>query len=634
MRFFQYFEEEDNQIMDLKQCRPPDQPLQRSKARYLLSRRETLILGAAALFSSMYGCGSGSGSTPTASIGRTAATGNLTNQINQFSTSIERFSTSTWLGASASLDGVKNYTGRSTRAPGDFKILVQGLTIGLNGTRSVFERLCNAALMLDDMGILAESVTSSNTLTGGNALTNVQWLAGMMQQNFAACRVTGALFEMQSVAGLQELHDWAAGLTDPQQKLAAYAFTADLFNAWVDAVSTVTSTKAKDTWKLDVSAAVTSANVAAQLARIDGLLGIIPFTPGYRAKGATIDSTDDALLGATGIQNFAPTFLGTVSTITLSTGLLIDTFPQTVDPTTAKYDLAARIGKTGLGTTLAGLTGGIAASQQFLNSADWISKLAASAQAQINLVGSLYGFLQSLSLALLTTKSAFGTIITGEQAVKNLDALNTVIAANGSVYQKEIWAAVKGDVKALRDFHFNNGNIPTMRRITARTVAGLREFDQLGAAGVSCTLTIVALPNTVATVDCVDPMKPDITVARSLISGLVKLATCPRTFHNIELSKASLIYDLVLRNRDTLLGNWTDDGTLTFCATQFNRLIRREIDIAFVDIPAISQAALLCSGAGYVPSRNLTPLDLNTLPSMPNLSQITNLVGGVPIDVK
>ena len=622
----------------------------RPHLKLILTRRRLFALGGgAALACFLPGCGGGDDAVSVgtaAGTGRTVVSGDLKAQIELFSGSVEQLGGG-FQGSSVALDSLRDFTGRVSRAPSDFKVVVQALGIGLNGSRAAYERLVNVALMMDDLGSVAQTVTSNNNLSGSNAVNNPQWLAGMMLQNFASIRVTAALHKIQLVAGLQELKVWALAQPNPQSQLVCYGFVADIFNSWVDAVADVTGLAAPATQKLDVSSSVTASNIADQFAKIPAILLRMPFSPGYRPAGATLAKTDDASLGATGVANFAPSLTGVLSRSLLSSTPLADDFFQTIDVTKAKYDVSARLGSTGVGQTLAGLSGGLPAAQTILNtllasttSSDWPGLSGAAAQCQFQMIGKIYGFLQSLITAIVTTQSVAGTIISGNQALQNLKDIDDTIAQCGSAYQKTLWALSKTELKVLSDFHFDNGAVPTTRQVSAVSVAGLHEFDQLSKLGIVCN-TEVKVPSTDeitgtgagGAVCIIDPKKPDVPVCRELIAGFKKNPNCPRTFNRIEICLSSLIFDLTVRNIDTLNGKFTDD-TLTFCYSQFSRLYSREPGLNFIVIPAISQASLLCSGVGYIPSRSVSPVDLATLPSMPNLSQITNLVGGVPVNVK
>jgi len=607
-----------------------------------LTRREALTLfGGAAISVALAGCGGGDNSSnpgPSASINRTAISGDLTKQVNQFST-VAQTPTDTWLGTSTALDALKNVPTRSaiTRAPADSKIVVQALVIGTNGTRSAYERLCNLALMLDDMGNSAQLVMANNSsLTGSNAVNNEQWLMAMIAQNYAAVSVTGTLFIMQMVAGLPEAISWALARTTDSEKLAAYGLVADVFNTWVDALTAAGNITPNPAWKLDVSSAVSAANIQTKLNAINTILPQLPFSPGYRKAGASLMSLDDASLGATGIRNFAQTFTGALAQRTLSTTPLTDTFPQTVDTTKAHYDVTARLGTTGVGQTIAGLPGGLAAAQTAINTllsstdgASWPGVTGDSAQCQVQIIAQIYGFLQAMQTALITTQSALGSLITGAQAIANLANLDTTILTCGSPLQQSLWAAVKSDRDLLKSQQLYNGAVPTTRQVSVVVVTGLREIDQIGAAGVSCTNEItVSAPD----VCPLDPKNPVISDYRNIVAGLTKLPNCPRTFRNVLICITGLQYDVALHYTQTVAASW-EGSKLKFCAQSFGRMLRREPGATFAEIPAITQAQLLCTGVGFIPSKSLTPQDLSIIPAMPTLFSITNLVGGVPIHV-
>lgn len=605
----------------------------------ILSRREAFALfGVAAVSISLAGCGDGEGTSDitSGSSDRTLISGDLATQYNQFSTIAENVS-NTWLGSSGSLDALRDMQGRSSRAPSDSKIVMQVLGIGVNAARSAYERLCNLALMLDDLGIAASAVNKNNSLNSSNAVNNEQWLAAMIAQNYAALSVTGTLFVIQQTAGLPEARAWALGRTTESSRLAAYGLVADVFNAWVDALTSAGNIKPKDAWKLDLTGAVTSDNIGDKLKQIDVILPQLPFSPGYRKPGASLSQLDDDSLGATGIQNFAQTFSGAFSQLILNSGALTDTFLQTIDVSKAHYDVAARLGQTGIGQKIAGLVGGIASAQQaidaLLASTDgttWPGLTGASAQCQVQIVVKTYGFLQALSTAIISTKSALGSVITGAQAVQFLAEVDTTIATCGSPLQQSLWNAVKADRDLLKSQQLFNGSVPTTRQVSVVTVTGRSELDQIGAAGVTCTnKLIIGVPD----ICPLDPKNPAIKDYRVIISGLGKIQDCPRTFRNVLICVSGLLYNLALLYPDTLAASWDTDSSLKFCSTNFARMLLREPQVAFAEVPAITSAQLLCTAVGYIPSRSLTPVNLGSIPNLPDLSQITNLVGGVPINV-
>lgn len=604
-----------------------------------LTRREALLLfGGSAVSATLAGCGgSGSSNTNTQSGGnsnRTAISGDLTKQYNQFS-AVAQKTTDTWLGASTALSALSTVPTRATRAPSDAKLVVQALTIGLNGTRAAYERLCNLALTLDDLGAAATSVDKNNSLSGSNAVNNEQWLATMILQNYAAVSVTGTLFEIQQVAGIPEARAWALARTAPQDRLVAYGLVADVFNTWVDALTAAGNITPSDAWKLDVSNAVTADNIGDKLNQIDTILPLLPFSPGYRKADATLAQTDDASLGATGIQNFAQTFNGALARLTLSTAPLTDTFPDTVDTAKAHYDVTMRLGGTALGQTIAA-QGGLSAAQAtidtLIGSTDgttWPGVTGDAANGQIQIISKIYGFIQAMSTALLTTQSALGSLITGPQAIQNMADLDTAITTFGSSIQQALWAAAKPDRDRLKSQQLYNGAVPTTRQVPIVVVTSVVELDQLGSAGIITNTLTVSAPD----ICPLNPQAPVIADYRTIISGLKKIPTCPRTFRNVLICIAGLLYDVSKDYPNTLTASWTSATELSFRSSDFVRMIRREPQATFAEIPAITSAQLLCTGVGYVPSKTLTPVDLSVLPAMPNLLPLTNLVGGVPINV-
>jgi hypothetical protein len=595
-----------------------------------------ILLGGAAISYSLPGCGGGDGGTPVGDSSRTAISGNLEAQYNQFSTIAQRI-TDTWMGSSPAMDALRDMPGRASRAPADVKIAIQALNIGLNANRAAYERLCNLALQLDDIGAAAKAVTTNNSLSGSNAVNNEQWLMTMIAQNYAAVKVTGTLFIMQLVAGLPEARAWALARTTDAQKLAAYGLVADVFNTWVNNLCAAGNITPNTAWKLDLSNAVTAANAATKLNQIDTIIPLLPFSPGYRKPGAQLSQTDDESLGATGIQNFAQSFTGALAQLALSGVPLTATFPQTVDTTKTTYNVATRLGNTGVGATLAAMEGGLTAAQTTIDGlllptdgATWPGVTGDSASNQVQIVAKTYGFIQALVTALITTQSALGSLITGAQALAFLDALETTVAQCGSPLQKALWAAVEIDRLALRGQQLFNGSVPTTREVNVARVSSVAEIDQLSASGVSCSTKI-----TVTTPDIcpMDPRVAEVPHYRIIISGLQKDPDCPRTFRNVLICIAGLLYSVAQLYTDTVNAAWEDDATLKFCSSDFARVLRREPQAAFAEIPAITSAQLLCSGIGYIPSKSITPQNLATIPTLPDLQFINGLVGGVPINV-
>ena len=145
-----------------------------------------------------------------------------------------------------------------------------------------------------------------------------------------------------------------------------------------------------------------------------------------------------------------------------------------------------------------------------------------------------------------------------------------------------------------------------------------------------CTNTlIIGIPD----VCPLDPKNPVISDYRIIISGIAKLTNCPRTFRNALICITGLLYEIALRFPDTVAASWKTDSSLKFCSQTFARILRREPQATFSEIPAITSAQPLCTGVRFIPSLSLTHMDLTAIPNMPDLTDITNLVGGAPINV-
>ena len=589
-----------------------------------MQRRHFLQLAAVVPLAALAGCGggggdgSGGGSVATVPVDRTAVTGDLRAQIEQFNQATVRLG-GTWQGTSPALDALK---GVVTRALPGVRSPLQATAIGLDAARVVFERLCNQTLTLDDLGQVAQTVSGGNNLQGTSNLENPTWLAGMLAQNVASVQVVGALYSIFLVGGLGEMRAWVSSRPDPQGRLAAYAVMAELVNSWVDAVCRAVGTTALPEWKLGVGADVAADQIPA---RFDALLGTVlalPFGPGARPGGS-----GDGGLGA-GSANFAASLLGV---------LTAEVFPgqsvANLDPATARFSLSERLGSAGILQTLAAQPGGLPAAQALIDGwlssatpSDWPGGDAAAINCQIQIVATAYDFFNALRASMMESQSAFGAILLGNQTSAAFDAMDAAIETCGSGYQKALWERQDCARKILRDFRFTNGSAVTERKLPEVSITGL-EFDQVftKANRVRVKLCIEVEPEGAG-----KARGKSVAQSRALIAGG---AAIPRTFIAVGNAAANLLADLTERYSVELAGDWRDDGTFTFLPSNFAAFLRREPGAEFATIPAITQAALLCAGPGFLPSRSAGVLDLTTITELPTLSALTNLVGGVPIHV-
>ncbi|MGC4043258.1 MAG: hypothetical protein QM758_05595 [Armatimonas sp.] len=591
-----------------------------------MERKQFLQLAAVLPLAALVGCGGGGdsggggGTVDSIPVDRTVVTGDLKAQIEQFNQATFRLA-STWRGTSPALDALKNVT---TRALPGVRVPLQATAIGLDGARVTFERLCNQALSLDDVGHTSNTVSTNNNLQGANNLDNPTWLAGMMAQNLASIKVVGALYSIMQVSGLGELQAWVISRPTDAARLTAYAVMASLVNAWIDAVCAATGSAVNPAWKLNVGADVTLEGVAAQFDQLLAVVLALPFGPGARPGG-----TGDAGLGA-GSANFGAALLA---------ALTAQVFPgqslSTLDPATAHFDLSARLGSAGILQVLAAQPGGVAAAQALVDGwlsstqpADWPGGDEAAINCQIQIVGTTYNFFNALRASMMESQSAFGTIMLGNQALAAFDAMDAAIATCGSVYQKALWERQACARKVLHDFRFANGSAVTERQVPEVSIAGL-ELDQVYGGAANRIRVLLCIE-----VEQEGPGKVrglDVATSRAVLAG--SGSAIPRTFAAVDNAAANLLADLTNRFQVELQGDWKADGSFTFLPSNFASFLRREPGAEFVTIPAITQAALLCSGPGFLPSRTVGDVDLATITSLPILNVMTSIVGGIPIHV-
>ncbi len=610
----------------------------------LSSRREFLVgVGAGAAALSLQGCGGGGGAnngqgTTAANVDRTVVSGNLTHQINQFSQVSEQIG-NIWEGHSPALVELKTFANGGNRAAGaNSRVMVQAVWYSLMGLRSGYERLANGLLAEDDQSQVAAAVNANNQLSGNGGVTNPQWLAAMMLQTYCAFRVTGAFMKIIQIAGVQQMQDWVKSQTGSAEKLIAYGILADTFNSWLDAIQSAVGAPSLATMKLDVSGAVTPSNVARKVDTIPALLDSIPYGAGYRVGGAANGVPDDAMLTGTAASNFALSFLGALTKITLTSGSFPDTFPQTVSPTAAKYDFTARLGATGIGTQVTALAGSAAQTKTDTIVAQLFATALPAADGSlanclVQVAGGAYGAIVAVAQAILSDHSLVGAAIAGDIALGFLNTEVNTIKGCGTVTQLKILASVACDIAYLQSTYLIGGNVVTLRTIPVANIPASVETDQ-----IRDTLTLLCsnqlcypLANAGWTAKPSDGL---ISLFRQVLAGLSRSTVAPRTFNNAEVSGAGLFYDLLFRNQALLKPDFLTNGQFIFCTSNFARLLRRSPGAISAQLPSITAAALLCSAPNFTPSRTGSPVDLSKIAALGPLTAATSLVPGVPIHVQ
>ena len=619
------------------ECRPGN--------RHIPTRREFLI-GAGVSATTLYlaGCGGGGSETVNgAGVSRTTLSGALTDQVNQFSLASEQIG-NIWEGSSPALTSLQTFANggnRSSRVVGaGSRVMIQAVWYSLLGVRSSYERLANGLLAEDDQGYVADAIDASNGFSGNTGTSNPQWLAAVMLQTYSAFRVTGALMKIIQVAGVKQMAEWAAAQSTDTNKMIAYGMLADCFNNWIDAIQKGINGASLAEFKLDVSAAVTPANVAAQIAKIPVLLSTIPFGPGYRVGGTASGIPVDDMLTGTGASNFSMSFFGSIVKIMISAGTLPENYPAVVDLSTATYDLAARLGTTGLGPQITTLAGSLTAAQTAANTL--LSKLldsvlpaldGSAATSLVNIASGAYGVVAAVAQAILSDHSLIGDALSGEIALGYLSTEIGYINNSGNDTMKAILKSVDCDISYLQSTYLIGGNTVALRSIPVENIPSRIETDQIGASSSTliCQNTLCYPPPNAGWDG--NPSNKSISVYRETLSGLFPTGQAPRTFNNAEICGAGLFYNLLFRNSGTLRPDFVTDNRLIFCTSNFARVLRRSPGAVIAKLPSITAAALLCTAPNFAPSRNNGPVDLSKISSLGVLSPLTTLVPGVAVHV-
>jgi len=640
--------------------KPQNGPCSTDENGSLLTRRQIMILtGGAAATLFLPGCGGfrrlgGFDSGPDPGVNppgvnlvaapRSEPTGDLQNQINQFSETVDLLS-STWMGQSEAFSELDSFIAsnpglsRSRAEEISPKAAFQGVWYGINATREAYERTANFALALDDVGYVGDKVTNANGLKGTAAVNNPQWIAAMIEQNYHSLGITGSLMQLYQKVGLGRFIDFVKSQTDPTERGVAYGIVANVFNDWVDAVAASAQVPANESWKLDLSESVTVDNLHQQVDRIAGIVNVLPFGPGYRtASGrSTLGKNLEGIR-----DNYLPTLLGSFVEFAFKTNTNKDfavNWIKTQSLDMSLFRLRQAVTRQGLWKNLGGdLGNGLLTNVGF----SLVKSLAAKNGPKAGLHACLLSVAPTLyDIYKLTAASvATAATIVGPLVFGSLAAFQAQQAINGvencfddfTEVNEENLRRLKKEFDERAKSRLNGGNEPPGRDVPARTNPSRAECDQLAAAGIG--RGEIELPP-----DESDLLNAESNILRELLCGALTGSTRsshsapPRTFKNVELAAAGLLLDFAKRNANTIEAQ-VEPNKLRFFRSDFALLIRREPGSQSVTVPAITNAQLLCSSPGFIPMRSDSPKDLTQIPGLPELQPITELGTGVNVGVR
>lgn len=616
-----------------------------------LSRRHFMWLSMASASALLLpGCGGGgsanSGGFTLAATPRVVPTGDLQNQINQYSQSVDNLS-KFMFGQSDAYDALHG-TGRAAAgAPASSIANVAKLAYSMVANRILYERLSNALVHLDDVSYLSDAVTTQNNLNGTAALRNPQWTAAAMENTVNLLKVSGGVQQLIQTIGVTQWAESIRNISDPTDRMMTYAIFGGIFNQWLDNLQAKPGSGITPDMKLDVSASMTNDGVSAQLQRVPDLVKKLTLSPGYRPTVSRASQGDkdsgfiesaigvfrDSAVGA-GVEYLKREITGSFYSFFQvavqagdtfvyyseeTFGLIYERVPLASAIRTATGDALAREAiKKGLGLLFDHFGGPQA------------GKIAECSGNIAGLVLDTFAAAEIIAAASCITVVgclALGGVL-GLQL--GLGASDVAKCANDINNPKPERPADIADAAAKLDA---SKGTPQTRDIPALTNPAFAECDQLSRAGVSQSQLPVPGTDTPGGPDAgsIDP-----NTARQLICGAPQGRAAefiPRTFRNAEIAGLGLLYDLGKRSVSTVAPTLSG-GTLRFYRSDFATLIRREAGTTTVTVPSITSAQLLCTSPGFIPQRSAAPVDLTASgASLPDLQSISALGTGVGINV-
>lgn len=606
------------------------------------------------------GCGGGGGNsgggspvTPPVtgpSLPRPQPTGDLAAQLTQYSKAADTLS-QTWMGSSQAVSNLQTFlanrsVGASRDASSTAAEFIQCTAFSLNALQVIYERIANSIVSLDDLTYLGDTTARFNSgLVEISVVSNPQWGAAMIQRSYLALRAVSVLMSIQQSQGIAQISTFVQSQTDSTQRLVAYAILASLFNEWINRAAGAIGVPVNPNWQLNVSANMTVDQVPQQLSAISGILASLPFGPGYRPTfsfARDVGSTSDTSLFDEA-RNIFNSFVGTMGEMFVNVSNKVVLSQWAANPVlTAQYIKSALqrpLFQTVLLTKLASEIGKDIFIDKIIAPllTPFVGAMDAAAVANaIKIANDIYSLSTDIASIILTSESVVGPLVYGYQA---LNAYADLIKDlnNAKILLTAAQQQALQDATALDGNGSMGGSQVPGRTLPAATNPAGAESDQFWQSlGEHVIKTSISIPptdtrGTRAGGPTVGSLMP--ADARAILLGNGG-GGAPRSFNNVAIAAASLLYDIGNRNPDTVKATLSGD-TLQFYGVDLPLLIRRVAGDQSVVVPAITNAQLLCTSPGFIPMKSVSPVDL-TLPgaSLQALNPITPLGIGVGINVK
>ena len=606
-----------------------------------LSRRQLLILlGAAGAACLLPGCGGGGGiggHVDDLDSARKIPTGPLADQVNMYSGAVESLS-STWTGSSETMTAGKAFLDANPehmhdlgRAEGDYAAKMYHATyFGHAVALESYERVLNQFIGLDDIGVIGKIITDQNGLINESSLENPQWVAAMLERSFNALVVFETILKVFQTMGLAQWMDMVRATTDPDERLVAYDLVATMFNQWVDGVAKAHGLTANPAHKLDVSSAVTAESALTEINRIPDIVDAMPLGPGYRPAESAISRSSGSSggdLAAGAGKSFGMTFLAYMAhefAHVTEHGAKVNSVGvvKHMAGSAIKHTAGSRLDTLAVNFISAGLEQGIG------------GQGGKAAYCAVQIAHHTYRTAQYTSYAIGASGTVVGAVVLGGVATYYAYKTFSTIAECKDELSDRHSRGRENNFKRLDDGYRPDGGFPPGRDVPAPT-GSQTECDQLannglGEGDLDPTGGSGGGPG--------DPdyrsFEPD-PVRRlfcAAFNGSTRGPDLPRTFTNLRLGAAALIFDFV--KGYPILNAQATPTRLRFIKSDFAILLRREPNTQSIVLPAITSAQLLCSAPGFIPHRNKEPMNLATIDKLPE-DHITldQLGAGVKINV-
>ncbi len=528
-----------------------------------------------------------------------------------------------------------------------------GVYYGYRVGRMAHRRLVAALLHVDDAAHLADQVTQNKNLSGTNSLQNPQWAAALLERYYHLLRVSDTLTRFCQTAGISQMADAVLKEADADVKRVLYAVFAFTFNTWTRNVSIRVGVAQRSNWQLDTTRPLTVGEMDQEIGRLTAILAELPLGPALFPVLPT--SREGEPPEQTSVEP-EETFVSTLSESVFDTNIeTIKDLPEIFDHLRGNWGAfavdfrkyvngifigtAVDIGATKFGDAVADRFG-----PTLGNAAEDTVRIVYEGTKAVVLIRGILSNPESTGSLIADGLTAGGFFAD----IKNLLANILKDAEKINKHEHERYRKSRQNAEYLdkmRQAEIASGGITL--NITPDQQLLLKkgpECDQLRGSSVS--RTSVALPSdgtdfssaTDARNFLGTTLTPPTPVPSSVPSNGQKAPMVngpygglPGTYDNVEAAAFALLQDYVNRNPQFNAPR-IDSSGLSFTRSDIALLIRREAAASNFQVPAITDADVMCTAVGFIPMRSADPVNLTTVGQLPSLVSLTALGTGVNVN--